>query len=150
MIRHILFYLSLGAVLGLVFILTLVKVAFGEEVSRKTLYAPRKAIVEAAWTDNQIATAIYYAEGGKHARYPYGIRSRRCAGSTECHQICLTTVKRNRQRFANYGHKNASDFITFLGSRYCPVGASNDKNDLNKNWINNVTWYLNHPKKGII
>jgi hypothetical protein len=28
--------------------------------------------------------------------------------------------------------------VTFLGKRYCPIGADNDPNGLNKHWIPNV------------
>jgi hypothetical protein len=31
-----------------------------------------------------------------------------------------------------------SDFIEFLGSRWAPVGAANDPNGLNANWVANV------------
>ena len=90
------------------------------------------------YTDTQIVNAIRKAEG----TWTYGIKSIKCSTASECRQICLTTVKRNRQRFINYGYKDHADFISYLASRYCPVGASNDPTGLNKNWQRNVRYFL--------
>lgn len=46
------------------------------------------------------------------------------------------TIVKNHARWRNAGSQG--DFIDFLGSRYCPVGASNDPSGLNQNWIANV------------
>tara|TARA_Y100000034_G_scaffold53622_1_gene65808 strand:- start:90 stop:692 length:603 start_codon:yes stop_codon:yes gene_type:complete len=55
---------------------------------------------------------------------------------------CAATVSKNYKRWIDSRGKNAEgenvDFITFLGNRYCPVGADNDPNGLNKHWIPNV------------
>lgn len=96
-------------------------------------------------SDEQIVNAIYKAEGGSKAKYPYGIRSVRCETTSECKKICLNTVKNNRKRFAIYGHKEFSNFIEFLGSRYCPTkgrGLSKAEVRLNRYWIKNVKHFL--------
>lgn len=50
------------------------------------------------------------------------------------------TVVKNYQRWQN--SNKSLNFITFLGNRYCPVGAANDPHGLNRHWIGNVTrWY---------
>ena len=36
-----------------------------------------------------------------------------------------------------------NDFITFLGSRYAPVGADNDPHNLNAHWVRNVKFFYN-------
>jgi hypothetical protein len=36
------------------------------------------------------------------------------------------------------GASGLSDFLVFLGSRWAPVGAANDPNGLNANWVANV------------
>ena len=95
-----------------------------------------------AYSDEQIVNAIYKAEGGAKAQYFYGIRSIECSGDTECRKICSNTVRNNRKRFADYGFKDYPDYISFLASRYCPVGADNDPHGLNKNWEKNVRFYL--------
>ncbi len=94
---------------------------------------------------DKIVNAIYLAEGGKNAEFPFGIRSVKCSGYTECRKICRNTVKRNQQRFKKYGYKDAPDFITFLGNRYCPTqgrGLSKAEQRLKKNWIKNVKYFL--------
>jgi len=53
------------------------------------------------------------------------------------------TVVKNFNRWSENGISGEAHlFIEFLGSKYCPVGAENDPNGLNKHWIKNVTyWY---------
>ena len=46
------------------------------------------------------------------------------------------TVVKTRARWVKAG--KPKPFIEYLGDRYCPVGAENDPNGLNKHWINNV------------
>jgi len=53
---------------------------------------------------------------------------------------CAATIVKNRVRWIEAGYPD--DFITFLGSRYCPVGADNDPAGLNKNWIGNVKYWF--------
>lgn len=98
------------------------------------------------YTDEQIVNAIYKAEGGANAKYPYGIRSVECDTRSECLKVCRTTVKRNRQRFAEYGQKSFPDFLSFLASRYAPIGAGNDPKKLNQNWLKNVKYFLARSK----
>ena len=83
------------------------------------------------YTDDQIANAIYYAEGGAKTSHPYGILAH--YKHTTPRQACINTIRHARRDWDGRG-----DFIVFLGGRYCPVGASNDPKGLNKNWIGNV------------
>lgn len=83
------------------------------------------------YTDEQIANAIYLAEGGAKTRHPYGILTK--YKTTTPRQACINTIRHARKDWNGQG-----DFIVFLGNRYCPVGASNDPTGLNKNWISNV------------
>lgn len=94
------------------------------------------------YSAEQIADAIYKAEGGTKAKNPYGILSVPCGSEKECREICLNTIENNFSRWQNYGHKTHPDFITFLGSRYCPVSA----HKLNKNWVKNVKSSLSKSK----
>ena len=80
----------------------------------------------------RLADAIYQAEGGAKTSHPYGILAH--YNTTTPRQACINTI--------NHALKDwdgKKDFITFLGNRYCPVGAANDPTGLNKNWIKNVT-----------
>lgn len=92
----------------------------------------------ADYTDDQIVSAIYKAEGGDKTRHPFGILSVECDGYEECRRICMNTVHNNRARFESYGHLTHNDYLSFLASRYCPVGASNDATGLNFNWLSNM------------
>ena len=91
------------------------------------------------YNDEQIADAIYKAEGGDKTIYPYGILKK--YKTTTPRQACINTIKHARRDWNGKG-----DFISFLGSRYCPVGAKNDPKGLNKNWIKNVKYFLRNMK----
>jgi hypothetical protein len=92
-----------------------------------------------AYTDEQIADAIYIAEGGAKTRHPYGILKK--YKTTTPRQACINTIKHARRDWNGEG-----DFIEFLGSRYCPVNCDND-NGTNQYWIRNVKWILKNSKK---
>jgi hypothetical protein len=103
-----------------------------------------------AFTNSQIVDAIYLAEGGARAKYPYGIRSVKCEGKSECRKVCENTIKKNRVRYAKYGHRQYSDFIDFVGSRYCPTKGRNlskAERNLNGNWSKNVKYFLTRRVK---
>lgn len=91
-----------------------------------------------AYTDDQIADAIYKAEGGSKTAHPYGILGH---WHQSPRQICLNTIAHARRDWNGQG-----DFIAFLGSRYAPTkNCTNDPKNLNKNWVRNVKFFL---KKG--
>ena len=93
--------------------------------------------------DNDIiVNAIYKAEGGKNTKYPYGIVSIDTKGNEEyARKICYNTVRNNKVRFTK--QTEYTDYIEFLGSRYAPVGATNDPTNLNKNWVKNTKYFIN-------
>lgn len=96
------------------------------------------------YTDTQIVNAIRKAEG----TWTYGIKSIKCETEKECRQICFNTVKNNRRRYSNFIKTNVSnkDFIAYLAGVYCPIGAKNDQNGLNRNWEKNVRYFLARSK----
>lgn len=96
----------------------------------------------AGYTINQYVQAIYRAEGGDKAQYPYGIRSVNCETKEECKKICARTVKNNYVRFNDYGYREFQCFLDFLASRYAPIKSENDPKGLNKNWQKNVRYFL--------
>ncbi len=82
------------------------------------------------------------------AKKPFGILSVPCDGYDDCRQICLNTIRNNRKRYAEWGHKSFPDYLTFLQSRYAPTeNATNDPLGLNRNWLKNVKWFLENPKE---
>jgi len=99
------------------------------------------------WSDIEIADAIYLAEGGAKAKVPYGILSVKVKDEAEARQVCLNTIRNNRKRYADYGHKQYATYLEFLASRYCPIGAGNDPKGLNQNWLKNVKYFLEKGAK---
>ena len=89
-------------------------------------------------------SAIRYAENGK--KYEYGIIHKNCKpGYRNQAGWCAATVQKNYDRWVKAGSKG--EFVVFLGKRYCPVGAKNDPNGLNKHWIGNVRkLYARHAR----
>lgn len=99
-----------------------------------------------AYTDEQLATAIWYSEGGARAVKPYGILSVKVNGAAEARRVCLNTIRNNRVRWQKAGAKG--DYLEFLARRYAPVvGATNDPQGLNRNWLRNVRHFLNRTKE---
>lgn len=88
-----------------------------------------------AYTDEDLANAIYLAEGGKG--YNYGIKSVKFKDEADAQRICLNTIKNQRKRHAL--HNCGRDYLTCLWFRYCPPTA----HKLNKNWLKNVRYFLN-------
>jgi len=84
-----------------------------------------------------IVAAIRYAENGGKGK-EYGILHPRVKPTYRSQAgWCAATVQKNYDRWVKAGSKG--EYIKFLGARYCPVGAKNDPNGLNKHWIKNVT-----------
>lgn len=97
------------------------------------------------YTDDEFADAIFEAEGGEKAKYLYGIMSVRYKGEADARRICLNTIRDNRKRYAEYGHKEYPTFLEFLASRYAPTrgkGMTKYAKKLNKNWLRNVRYFL--------
>ena len=82
----------------------------------------------------KLANAIYYAEGGSKTKHPYGILSQ--YWHTTSRKACLNTIE-HRLRLWN----GEGNFIVYLSKTYCPIGANNDPNNLNINWVRNVEWF---------
>lgn len=109
------------------------------------LFFPSMAHADQSWTDEEIVNAIYQAEGGAKAKFPYGIRSVSCNDKQSCRNVCKNTVRNNRKRYAVLEKGKFANFIQFLGSRYCPtIGRTLSKAErkLNGNWTRNVEFYL--------
>jgi len=93
---------------------------------------------EPFYSNEEIADAIYLAEGGAKTNHPYGILAH--YKHTTPRQACINTIKSARIRFAKQSKE--TDFVYFLSLTYCPIGAKNDPTGLNKNWIKNVKFFL--------
>ena len=101
------------------------------------------------YSDTQIVRAIWHTEGGQKAQFAYGIRSIKYKDIAEARKICYNTVRNNRRRYAQYGHKQYPDYLSFLASRYCPTKGklSQAEKKLNGNWLKNVRYFLRKGAK---
>ena len=97
-------------------------------------------------TAEELADAIYWAEGGSGTRFLYGIRSVRCDNDRECRAVCINTIRNNVRRFRE-DSEGFDNYLEFLAHRYAPIGVENDPGDLNRDWLRNVRYYLTNPKK---
>jgi len=88
-------------------------------------------------TDEQIADAIYRAEGGARACVPYGILSVKVKDAADARHICLNTIRNNRRRWQAAGRPG--DHIDYLADRYVPKSVDSQGNI---NWKRNVKFFL--------
>ena len=86
-----------------------------------------------AYTDNQIADAIYKAEASK--AHPYGIMQH--YKTTTARQACINSIISAKARWAKAG--SPGDFIAFMGLRYSPPA-------INPNWVRLVHWFLDQAQ----
>ncbi len=95
--------------------------------------------------DFLILLAIRKAENGRAGR-EFGILHPRAIDTNLDTQAgwAAATIVKNRARWIKQGKPGR--FIKFLGSKYCPVGAENDPDGLNKHWVGNVTKFYNDFK----
>ncbi len=93
---------------------------------------------EVEYTNEQIANAIYKAEGGVKTKHPYGILAK--YKTTSPRQACLNTIRNQKVRHAK--HNCGKEFLVCLRDRYCPLKANNDPTGLNANWLRNVRRFL--------
>lgn len=118
-----------------------------QPVTLKTIYAKEyMQIAEGALQNGCedpvlfcIVFAIRNAENGRRG-LEFGVMHPRAKDQPNSLRVqagwCAATVSKNYKRWLQ--SDSTLDFIEFLGSRYCPVGAENDPNKLNQYWITNV------------
>jgi hypothetical protein len=91
---------------------------------------------------NALADAIWQSEGGKLTRFPYGIKSVRVSSEAEARQVCLNTIQHWWINWSLAGRPG--DFVKYLADTYCPRSDNAEGHDY---WIENVHWFLKHPKR---
>lgn len=92
----------------------------------------------------RLADAIKRAENSDS--HPYGILKAYCLPNDpdgQCRKGCIQTINKRLRMYKSSG--STLDFITYLGTTYCPVGAKNDPTGLNRYWATNVKYFY---KKG--
>lgn len=95
---------------------------------------------------NRVVDAIYIIEGSERAVKPFGILSVPCSSYSECRRICLNTVRNNYRRWEK--SDKVLTYFEFLASRYAPIGAENDPNNLNRHWLKNLEQVINKLSTG--
>ena len=85
-----------------------------------------------------IVYAIGRAENGRPGR-EFGVLYKNANTFRQQAGQCAATVQKNWDRWTN-GTKDVP-FLVFLRNRYCPIGAENDPQGLNNNWLKNVTFF---------
>jgi len=98
------------------------------------------------YNSNDLCNAIYWAEGGENAKVPYGILSVHCSSRAKCRACCLRTIETQWRNFTKTNQKSTA-FLQFFAGKYCPIGADNDPEGLNRHWLKNVQYYLRNPKE---
>ena len=86
------------------------------------------------YSDTQLVNAIWKAEGGEKAEYPYGIKSIKCSSLAMYRLACFQSVWNNKKRWIKAD--KPEDFIIFMGRRYSPP-------KINPNWVRLVKFFLN-------
>ena len=137
----------LAFILSLFLAVPVATAAVGEKPSLSKLYAAEHAtIMEAAaandCTDPTLLCILFAIRSSENGRpgIEFGVLHPRAKDQPNSLRVqagwCAATISKNHKRWLK--SKEDVDFITFLGRRYCPVGADNDPNGLNKHWIKNV------------
>ena len=96
----------------------------------------------AGYSADQWANAIRKAEGGNHTKHPYGILSK--YKHTSHRKACINTIRHYWRDYSKLPlqTRKSKRFLDYAQERYCPIGANNDPNGLNRNWSKNVSYWL--------
>jgi len=90
--------------------------------------------------DLVILLAIRKAENGATGK-EFGIKGKAWGTDLSTQAGWAACTVRNH-RIRHREHDCGLDFIACLSRRYCPVGAANDPDNLNKNWARNVRFWV--------
>lgn len=88
---------------------------------------------------NKVVDAIYKAEGGRKTRHPYGILS---VKTSNPRQTCFEVVNWRYVMWSSSSVLRKEPFLLYLSRSYCPLNDPRDIHKLNKNWVNNVRFFL--------
>ena len=87
----------------------------------------------------RLVDAIRKIENGGRGR-EYGIMDRRASTPDLQRRWCADTCWKNWIRWQ--ATDKQKPYLVFLRDRYAPLGAENDPNGLNENWLKNLTSIL--------
>ena len=86
-----------------------------------------------------LVNAIRKVENGGHGR-EYGIMDKRASTPDLQRRWCAATCWKNWLRWQKTDQKKP--YLVFLRDRYAPIGAENDPENLNENWLPNLVAML--------
>jgi len=89
--------------------------------------------------ETKLLLALRAAENGGPGR-EYGVLSIPAPTQEQQARIAARSIKANKRRWEAAG--GPVDFVSFMGSRWAPVGAENDPHSLNRHWEQNVKAFL--------
>ena len=107
-----------------------------------------KAVKRNAPADNhqdlvKLLIAIRKAENGGEGR-EFGIMNDKADTYSKQAGWCASTCFKNYIRWLKTDMKKP--YLVYLANRYAPVGAANDPDGLNINWLKNVVYWLEVQK----
>lgn len=96
------------------------------------------------YTLDQWADAIYVAEGGERAKWPYGVIYAGCSWDDVafCRKVARNTVYRTLVRYREGRCQLNEDSFSCMARRYAPIGADNDPRGFNHHWQKNMVALL--------
>ena len=98
--------------------------------------------LNAATYIEQVADAVYWAEGGKLSKRPYGLVSYSFNSPASYRARCIYHLT----TYYNLWNKRG-DFIDYLAEHWAPTkGVSGRTAAMNRNWKKNVKYFLKNPK----
>lgn len=110
-------------------------------VEIRPCFVQNNGIIE-GYSDEEFCETIRFSEGAR-SRFPYGIKSVRCASQSQCKDVCIRTIRHYRKDFIKT-HKVVDDsFIQYASKRYV---ESKDKIG-QENWVKNVEYFLKRDLK---
>lgn len=128
--------------------IVLEEVCYLDEISCKI-----KKVADEYGIDWKLAVAIAKHETQNYTSY--SIKTRNNVGGMmywdatleKSVQMTFNTLEEGIERFIrnlkNYYIDQGLDTIEKIQPKYAPIGADNDPNGLNNNWVSGVTWYYN-------
>ena len=138
-------FLSRDAAVAIV--LALAVSALGAEADVAKLFPGEYETIKEAAQANQcegemfiILLAIRKAESGP-AGTEFGVLNPKAKDTNLRTQAgwAAATIVKNHVRWVKAG--KPGEFTAFLAKRYCPIGAGNDPQGLNRHWERNVRWW---------
>lgn len=96
-------------------------------------------------TPKTLCQAIWHAEGGAKATWPYGVRfsDGRKLTKDGAEVVCRMIIRERAHSWVEE-LRSPLDFVEYVGQRYCPIGGRLDDGRC-RHWVKNVWYFLKNP-----